>query len=105
MFFFIFALVGMVLSAFTRALAGMWIFNWYAPVIHPGISASYMQTLAALVLFSALHSMFTYKKVDLDTEEQRTKVMGMMFTQAVSLPFITAALFGFLYLCCVYPFT
>jgi hypothetical protein len=105
MVFFLFALVVMVISSFTRALASMWIFNWYAPVIYPGVSANYMQALAALALVSALHSMMFHKHVDIDTKEKRKKVMGAMLNQAVLVPFITAALFGFVYICCVYPFT
>lgn len=97
----ILALILIPISAFTRALAGMWIFNWFAPVIYPGLHASYLQALAFMCLLAAAVSFNTnhFKK-----QQDEKELAGRMISAAFVLPFIIAGLFGLLYLCCILPF-
>lgn len=96
---FICLIVVDIALSFWKALACMLVFNWFAPVIYPGLVATYMQTLAAILLLSAYRHMNTKNKNNITKEE----IIESIATQITS-PLLMVIIFGLLYLGCVAPF-
>lgn len=88
-----------IVASFWKGLIAMIIFNWFAPIIHPPLIATYMQALAAILLLGAYRAM-TNKSKGPQTKDEIIEAIVAQFVH----PMVVLVVFGILYAGCVVPF-
>lgn len=98
------ALICIPLSSLIMAMNGMWIFNWYAPLISPDLHVSFKQAFGAMAILTSLKMFYIPVKPKQTGDSSFRTVLTEIIFQTACAPFVITAVMGLIYLCCVYPF-